>query len=161
MSVFDELETQYNEIEEWYSSLQFQTVRRGCATEATEYQKRRKINDQAYFLFMFTRLEDRIREESAKLIRREKGSISSWKQRAPWDILDSQLEKRKKTQFHQGLNFKTCLALLTEKGASDFNLVLCYYEERNSIAHGGNFTKPISVPTVASELKRLYEVLKA
>jgi len=36
---------------------------------------------------MFSRLEYRIREESAKLIRKKKGSISAWKQRAAWEIL--------------------------------------------------------------------------
>jgi hypothetical protein len=52
------------------------------------------------------------------------------------------------------------LALLTEKGGRDFNLVSDYYKERNSIADGGSFINPISMPTVIIELKRLYSVLK-
>lgn len=153
MSVFDELETQYNEIDQWYSSLEFQASSRGWARKERHYHKRREINDQAYFLFMFSRLEDRIREESAKLIQMKQGSISSWKQRAAWDILPNKPDDE--------FNFRNRLALLTKKGASDFNLVSEYYKERNSIAHGGNFTKSISMPTVVIALKRLYKVLKA
>jgi UDP-2,3-diacylglucosamine pyrophosphatase LpxH len=117
------------------------------------YQRRREINDQAYFLFMFSRLENRIREESAKLIQRKQGSISSWKQKAPWDVLPN--------QPNDGLKFKNRLALLTKKGASNFNIVSDYYKERNSIAHGGNFKRPISMPTVIIDLKKLYKALKA
>ncbi len=80
-----------------------------------KYKRKREINDQAYFVFMFSRLEDRIREESAKLIRKKKSTISSWKQKASWEILPSQPDAE--------LHFKKRLALLTEKGGRDFNFI--------------------------------------
>jgi hypothetical protein len=79
--------------------------------------------------------------------------MQSWRQRAAWDILPS--------TSREDYPFKKRLALLTEKGATDYNLVSEYYQERNAIAHGGTFTRPISMPTVISELKRLYRILKA
>lgn len=153
MNIFDELEAQYNEIDNQYSSIEFDCSRRGWSRKEQEYKRKREINDQAYFVFMFSRLEDRIREESAKLIRKKKSSISSWKQKASWEILPSQPDAE--------LHFKKRLTLLTEKGGRDFNLVSDYYKERNSIAHGGSFISPISMPTVIVELKRLYRILKA
>ncbi len=153
MSILDELEAQYNEIDNQYSALEFEAMRRGWAIKERKYQRKREINDQAYFVFMFSRLEYKIREESSKLIIKKKSSVSSWKKRSSWEILPSSPDAE--------LHFKKRLALLTEKGATDFNLVSDYYKERNSIAHGGSFIRPISMPTVISELKRLYKQLKA
>lgn len=153
MNIFDQLEAQYNEIDKQYSLIEFKAVCRNWIKKEQKYQRKREINDQAYFVFMFSRLEDRIREESSNLITRKKSTISSWKQKAPWEILPN--------QPYAELHFKKRLALLTEKGATDFNLVSYYYKERNSIAHGGSFTSPISMPTVIADLKRLYRVLKA
>lgn len=153
MSIFEELEAQYNEIDNQYAVTEFEAMSKGWTKKETKYRRKRDLNDQAYFLFMFSRLEDRIREESSKLIAKKQTSISSWKQRAPWDILPSSATA--------DLHFRKRLALLTEKGARDFNLISDYYKERNSIAHGGTFTRSISMPTVISEFKRLYRLMKA
>ena len=150
MNIFDKLEIQYTEIDKQYSDLEINCSRRRWYQKEHEYIKKRKLNDQAYFLFMFTRLEDKISQESAKLIKRKKESIQSWKQKVPWDILHS-----------DKMTFKNKLPLLTEKGNTDYNLVIEYYDERNSIAHGGNFIKGVIIPNVIIELKRLYKILKA
>lgn len=153
MSIFDELEAQYDEIDNQYSSKEFEARTNGWNNKEQQYQRKRELNDQAYFLFMFSRLEDRIRTQSAALITKKQTSIQSWRQRAAWDILPS--------TSREDYPFKKRLALLTEKGATDYTLVSDYYKERNAIAHGGSFTRPISMPTVISELKRLYRILKA
>jgi hydroxymethylpyrimidine pyrophosphatase-like HAD family hydrolase len=103
MNIFDELEVQYHEIDNQYSSIEFDCIRRGWNRKEQKYKRKREINDQAYFVFMFSRLEDRIREESAKLIRKKKSTISSWKQKASWEILPSQPDAE--------LHFKKRLAL--------------------------------------------------
>lgn len=153
MSVFDELEDLFNEIDNRYSSIEFEARTKGWSKKEQKYQRKRELNDQAYFLFMFSRLEDRIRSQSAALITKKQTSLQSWRQRAAWDILPS--------SSSDNYPFKKRLALLTEKGASDYNLITDYYKERNSIAHGGSFTRAISMPTVITELKRLYRILKA
>ncbi len=153
MRVFDELEALFNEIDNRYSSIEFEARSKGWNNKEQQYQRKRKLNDQAYFLFMFSRLEDRIRIQSTELIIKKQASIQSWRQRAAWDILPS--------SSSVNYPFKKRLALLTKKGASDYTLVSDYYKERNSIAHGGSFTRPISMPTVITQLKRLYRILKA
>lgn len=131
MSIFDELESQYNEIDNQYSLAEFYARSKGWNKKETQYRRKRELNDQAYFLFMFSRLEDRIRQQSAILITKKQTSITSWKQRAAWDILP-------KNAIDE-MPFKKRLALLTQKGSFDYNLIVTYYKERNSIAHGGNF----------------------
>lgn len=153
MGIFDELEAQYEEIDNQYSSAEFEARTKGWSKKEQQYQKKRKLNDQAYFLFMFSRLEDHIKIQSASLITKKQTSIQSWRQRAAWDIIPS-ISRRDYPLINR-------LALLTEKGGTDYNLVLDYYKERNAIAHGGSFTRSISMPTVITELKRLYLVLKA
>ena len=123
MSIFDELEAQYNDIDNEYSSIEFEAISRGWSKKQAKYQRKRELNDQAYFLFMFSRLEDRIRQQSSALITKKQTSISSWKQRAAWDILPNGASDE--------MPFKKRLALLTEKGRSDYNLTVDYYKERN------------------------------
>lgn len=153
MGVFDELVEQYNDIDNKYSFIEFEAMSKGWENKESKYQRKRALNDQAYFLFMFTRLEDRIRQESSALITKKQNSIHSWKQRASWDILPS--------SARDGIPFKKRLALLIEKGSQDYNLTLNYYRERNSIAHGGSFISSINMPLVISELQRLYRIAKA
>ena len=153
MNLFDELEAQYNEIDRQYSSKEFEASRRGWNRKEEKYHRKRELNDQAYFLFMFSRLEDHIRLESSTLISKKQSSISSWKQRSSWDILPNSARGE--------MPFKNRLALLAQKGFQDYNLIIGYYKERNSIAHGGNFTSAINMPTVISEFKRLYKKIRA
>jgi hypothetical protein len=153
MTIFDELEAQYYEIDNEYSHIEFDARAKGWCKKEGKYHRKRELNDQAYFLFMFSRLENHIKTESSTLIRKKKTSIGSWKHRAAWDILPSSSE--------DGLQFKKRLALLVEQGRSDFNLIANYYKERNSIAHGESFINPISMPTVITEFKRLYKIIRA
>lgn len=152
MTVFDELQSQYDDIDNEYSSIEFDARAKGWNNKESQYRRKRELNDQTYFLFMFSRLEDRIRTESSALITKKKNSISSWRQRAAWDILPS--------SARADFPFKKRLALLTEQGGGSFNSIVEFYKERNAIAHGGTFTRAISMPTVISEFKSLYKILK-
>lgn len=153
MNIFDELGSQYFEIDNNYSLLEFQAASKGWSKKEAVFRRKRELNDQAYFLFMFSRLEDRIKQLSSTTIISKKASINSWIARAAWDILPSSPKN--------GLDFKKHLALLVDKNCANYKLISDYYAERNSIAHGGNFTSPISIPTVISELKRMYKIIKA
>jgi hypothetical protein len=152
MSIFKELAKQYNEIDTLYSAKEFEAINKGWYKKEAEYQRKRELNDQSYFLFMFSRLEDRIKNLSNTLITNKKNSISSWKQRAPWDILPTGSNSR--------VSFKNKVALLIDKRSNDYDLIVEYYKERNSIAHGGAFITPVIMPDAINNFKRLYSVLK-
>lgn len=144
MTVFDDLHEQYLEIDQLYADKEFTAMARGWVKKEKHYQRKRMLNDQAYFLFMFTRLEEKVITESTARINRQKTNIRNWRQRAVWDIIPKKLY------------FMNRVALLTEKGNTDYNLIKTYYDERNSIAHGGNFISPLSMPTVINNFKRLF-----
>ena len=153
MNIFDELSSQYQEIDDYYTSKEFEARSKGHHRKELKWRRKRELNDHAYFLFMFTRLEDRIREESSKLIDNRQRNLSNWKQRRAWEILP---KSKKSSKIH----FKQRVALLTEKGQSHYNLISDYYDLRNQIGHGGNFTTPVSIPNVVLDMKNLYAILK-
>lgn len=68
MTIFEELASNYNEIDNAYSKMEILARTRGFNRKESEYSRKRQLNDQSYFLFMFTRLEDRIRTLSENLI---------------------------------------------------------------------------------------------
>jgi len=153
MSLFDELAKQYYEIDRQYLKREMIARSRGLSRCERHYQSRRRANDHAYFLLMFTRLEGYIRHESAELIRKMKDSVLPFREKAAWGILPHEPDDR--------IWFMNRVALLTPKGEKDYNTVVTYYKERNSIAHGGDFISPIHMPDVIAELERLHMVLKA
>lgn len=152
MNIFDELRDVYNEIDKTYSSQEIQSRTRGFSKKEAQYARKRQLNDQAYFLFMFTRLEDRVRNLSDRLVDGKMSSLAAWKSKRSWEIIQKQ-------KANDSLHFMNRVSLLTTKGGTDYNLVKQYYDQRNNVGHGGTFTTTVSIPTVIADLKRLYKDL--
>ena len=150
MNIFDQLGKIYNEIDTTYAGIEVQSRLRGHNKKEAEYFGKRQFNDQAYFLFMFTRLEDRVRNLSDELIDDKVGNLTDWKAKRTWDILGKRKDR---------IAFMDRVALLTEINQTDYNLIDRYYRQRNNIGHGGTFTIAISIPTVIADMKRLYRDL--
>lgn len=152
MTIFDDLGKIYNEIDNTYSSQEIQARTKGFNKKEAQYARKRQLNDQAYFLFMFTRLEDRVRDLSDQLVDDKMASLTDWKSKRSWEIIQKQ-------KTNDSLHFMNRVSLLTPKGGADYNLIKQYYDQRNNIGHGGTFTITISIPTVITDLKRLYKDL--
>lgn len=148
MNIFDELGKIYNEIDSDYAAKEIFARSKGYNRKEIEYQSKRQFNDQAYFLYMFTRLEGRIRDLSDTLIDSNVVATVNWKTKRSWEIINK-----------QNLNLMNRVALLTQKGHADYNLIKRYYDQRNNIGHGNTFTIVISIPTVITDMKRLYRDL--
>ena len=114
MNIFKELGQMYGEINSYYARKEFEAKTKGWDRKERAWARKRELNDHAYFLFMFTRLEDRIRGQSSKLITAKQESLSKWKQRSAWDILPKEKDSDR-------LSFKNRLALLVMKGSKDYN----------------------------------------
>lgn len=151
MTVFDELGDLYNEMDNTHSIQEIQARTRGFHKKESEYSRKRQLNDQSYFLFMFTRLEDRIRTLSENLIDYKVATLTNWKNKRTWDIL----YKRK-----DNIPLMDRVALLTKINGANYRLINNYYKQRNSIGHGGVFTIPINISMVITDFKRLYSELK-
>ena len=87
MNIFGELSMLYKEIDDLYAIKEFEARAKGFNKRETEWRRKRELNDHAYFLFIFTRLEDRIREQSSKLIKSKQDILQNWRIRSAWDIL--------------------------------------------------------------------------
>lgn len=135
MSIFDKIFDQYSIIDSDYATKEFNALQKNHNRKADKIKEKRELLTHAYFLFMFTRLEDHIKKESKKLIIKRKTSIINWKTRAIWEIPDT-----------DRLYFKKRLSLLTEEGGSVYNRIIEYYDYRNKIAHGN------SIPNINSEI---------
>lgn len=149
--IFEELATIYFEIDNIYSVNEAAARARRHNRVEANYRRKRELNDQAYFLFMFTRLEDRIRELSIKLIDNKYNNLTNWNHRRTWEIL----HKRKKD-----IPLLDRVALLTQIGQTDYNLIKRYYDQRNNIGHGGASTITIDITTVVTDMQRLYYALE-
>ena len=113
--------------------------------ERSEWTEQRVRNDQAYFILMFAAFEDLVRRKFQQVRNRHAAAEKPWKTRRVWQELSPEAP------------FLTKLAVLTEKGQSNFNAIRSLYRnQRNRIAHG-DFAAvgPIVIPIVHSELVRI------
>lgn len=152
MIIIRELEDQYFEIENQYAGEEFQAHVKGYNRKEDYWRRKRELNTHAYFLFLFTRLEDHIKTESISLVLDKRSNITHWKTRAIWDNINP-----------QKLYFKICVGLLTEKGNTNYNKIGDYYDLRNTIAHGGTvpgITTAINMIDVFDDMKRYFKELK-
>jgi hypothetical protein len=152
MNLIKELEGQFFEIDNDYSKKEFNARRRGFLKKEAYWRRKRELNTHAYFLFLFTRLEEQIKTESTLLIQEKRSSIMHWKTKAIWENTDD-----------SRLHFKKRLGLLTQKGYTDYNRVVNYFDMRNEIAHGGTITSvttALNMIAVFADMKHFFKILK-
>lgn len=153
MDIFTELGEQYREIDNFLASKELGAREHGLSEDEFYWQKRRVQNDHAYFLFLFSRMENKIREESSKLIIDKQNALHDWNERRAWDILPKDKES---TDIH----FKKRAALLIQKSHSEYKLLMQYYDLRNTITHGGEFSTFESIPNIIADFTKLYKIVK-
>lgn len=121
------------------------------ATKRNYWAHMRVLNDHAYFMLIFGRFEQHLNDQCDRLIAKRK-LAPHWKRRRIWDGLDV-----------DRMSFMRKVALLMDKGHTDYATIKDLYENiRCAIAHGDNASvRPIVLPTLASNLRRLSGKLKA
>ena len=154
MNVFERLASLYEEIDQFYVAQELTDGGANVMTSGESISRKRELNDHAYFLFMFTRLEDHVREESSQLIRQKSDAAQAWTDRRVWQLLPS-------AKNADQPSFMDRVALLLDKSTHHYGEIKEYYKLRNTIGHGGNFTTPISMPTVVRKFSRYLELMKA
>jgi len=147
--ILNDLERIYFEIDQNLMEKELEANWKGWNRKEREIQKKRHLNDEAYFVMIFSRLEDRIKDLSDRLIERQR-SLDSWAYRRSWEVLHDRGR----------LNFMERVALLTEKGVQDYNTISDYFRERNNIAHGDHFQRTVFMNTAIPEMRRLFYELR-
>jgi hypothetical protein len=145
--IFDEIEIQYNEVDGFLSNEEFKA--RASNDEVAEfgYALKRERNDQAYFLYMFSKLENQIVENTNQLfIDREAAAVDE-KDKTVW-----KLARQKKLDLMERVSF------LTPSGNVNYKKVFDLKKKRDSVAHG-KYATGVNIPTVIGEFKYLAGIL--
>ena len=109
----------------------------------------RRRNDQAYFLYLFTRLEDAINEAVATLLLGRRAASVGWDDRRVWQAW-SRMPVR-------DIALMSKAEVLLDKGRQDYATIKGYYDGRNTIAHGGFWDEQFFVPNVAMEMDAIVQ----
>jgi hypothetical protein len=103
--------------------------------------KSRQRNDQAYFLYLFTRFEAEVNAGVETLLTARTISSAAWTERRVWQAWSRSPVSE--------ISFLSKVEVLTDKARTDFAKAKDYYYGRNTIAHGGDWDARFFVPKVA------------
>lgn len=151
MNIIDQLGDIYTDIDNSYASIEATARAREHYKKEAKYQRKRELNDQAYFLFMFTRLEDRIKELSTNLIDHKSATLTNYKNKRVWEIIKQRNDTDRLTLMEK-------VSFLTQFNGADYHLILGYKRQRDTIAHGG-IVPAINMTAVINDMTRLYQGL--
>lgn len=147
MAIFSEIVDQWTIADTALSDLEtqaFATDNEPLFDKASEMRRR---NDQAYFLYLFTRFEAAVNE--ALLIVRDNRTDHTipWSDRRIWETL-----RRREVK---NVSFLTRVEILIDKSGPDYANVKSYYDGRNNVAHGGVWDEQFVIPAIAAEMEAL------
>lgn len=106
--------------------------------------KARRRNDQAYFLYLFTRYEAAVNAAVETLLATRRSSSTPWSERRVWQAWSRAAVRE--------IQLLSKVEVLTDKGRADYAAARTYYDGRNTIAHGADWETPFFVPNVAQDM---------
>jgi len=107
-----------------------------------------EITANAYLFMMFARFESAVKDLTKQRIEHMRQCASADDARA-WAVIS-----------HEALFFLNHVALLTDKGGSDYRDVQELYKDRNAIAHGKFAETKPNVPVIAAKLSGILSRLE-
>jgi hypothetical protein len=149
MSVFFEIAAQYAVADAAFAQAEQNAFRDNDDAAFDRAGKARQHNDQAYFLYLFTRYEAAVNSATDVLLNAPLASTTPWSERRVWQawarvpIPDIALLSK--------------VEILTDKGRQDYAIAKQYYDGRNTIAHGGILQDQFFVPSIAQTMHDLVE----
>ncbi|NEU95973.1 hypothetical protein [Bradyrhizobium uaiense] len=147
MSIFSEIIDQWVIAETAFSDIESRAFANDDEPLFDNASEMRKRNDQAYFLYLFTRFEAAVNE--AVVIVRGNRTLPSipWPERRMWETMNNREIKN--------VAFLTRVEILMDKSSSDYATVKSYYDGRNKVAHGGVWDEQFVIPSIASTMETL------
>ena len=147
MSIFSEIADQWTIAETALSALEAQAFATNDEPLFDKAGEMRKRNDQAYFLYLFTRFEAVVID--AVLLVRDNRTAQTipWPDRRIWETL-----RRREVR---DLQFLMKVEILIDKSGPRYANVKSYYDGRNKVAHGGVWDEQFVIPAIAAEMEAL------
>ncbi|MBI2723343.1 MAG: hypothetical protein HYX39_14310 [Bacteroidetes bacterium] len=146
MNIFDELYNLYRVIDSDLAIIETEARMRPDPILEGQTMRQRELNDQAYFLYMFTRLEEKIRQSTTLLFDAKIVSTTNIEDLRAWEIIKT-----------KQLSLMHLVSFVLVNGGIDYNLVYDFKKQRDKIAHGG-LVPAILLSYVHTEMKRLYDL---
>ncbi len=152
MNIIDELGDTYTDINESYVSIEYKAKARGHHRKKAKFKAKRVLNNQAYFLFMFTRLEEKIKTLATEIIDYKSELSYNYKNERVWKML-------KQRNDRDQMDLMAITSLLTTYNGGDYHKIMEYKRQRDTIAHGG-IVPALNMTAVISDISRLYDAIK-
>jgi hypothetical protein len=148
MSVFLEIVGYYAVADAAFAAAEQQAFQNDDDAAFDEAGLARQHNDQAYFLYLFSRLEAEVNASAEALLANRLASTAMWSDRRIWQAW-ARIPVR-------DITFLSKVEVLTDKGHRDYAMIREYYEGRNTIAHGGVWQAQFFVPHIAQTMHDLF-----
>jgi hypothetical protein len=149
MSVFLEIAGNYAVADAAFAAVELNAFQDDEDTAFDQAGLARQHNDQAYFLYLFSRFEAAVNASSETLLATRLASIPTWSERRIWQAWSRGPVSE--------ISFLSKVEVLTEKGRQDYTTIKDYYGGRNTIAHGGVWQVQFFIPNVAQTMNDLLQ----
>jgi hypothetical protein len=146
MSIFDDVADQWQIADDALSVLEQAAFAANDDQMFDIAMEQRSKNDQAYFLYLFTRFEDAV-NKAALVVIGNRTSATSWADRRIWVAWSA--------RGVETVPFLSKVEVLIDKSLRDYGLIKGYYDGRNDIAHGGIWSEQFVIPVIARTLESI------
>jgi hypothetical protein len=144
MSIFSDIAAQWQIADDAFSRLEQAALASDDDPGFDAAVEQRQRNDQAYFLYLFTRFEDAV-NSAASVVIANRTSGGAWADSRIWQAWSSRGVKE--------IPFLSKVEVLLDKSRREYGAVKRYYDGRNDIAHGGIWSEQFVIPTIATMLE--------
>ena len=144
MKAFADIAEQYARADAALAEWEQDAYRREDEDEFDRAARARQRNDQAYFLYLFTRFEAEVNVAIRMLLASRASTGVAWSDRRTWQ------------DWARGpvpeIALLAKIELLVDKGGPDYAFAKLTYAGRNTIAHGSEWEAQFFVPDVAARM---------
>jgi hypothetical protein len=147
MSIFLEIATQYAVADGVFADAEQHAYQADDDAAFDNARRARQRNDQAYFLYLFTRFEAEVNTSIETLLSGRLSFTAAWSERRIWQAWSRSPVR--------DIAFLSKMEVLTDKGRNDYATAKQYYEGRNTIAHGQDWEVQFFLPTVAQVMDEI------
>ena len=144
MNIFSEIADQYQIADQAFAAIEQIAFTQNDDRTFDRAAEQRRRNDQAYFLYLFTRFEYEVNKGVASLIASRLALGATWSDQRIWDAWTRNEIK--------DIPFLSRVEVLLDKSKGEYASIKKLYKSRNEISHGGILEGQFLIAVVAQQL---------
>jgi hypothetical protein len=146
MAIFVEIADQWKIADDAFSAIEQHAFSANDDARFDAASEQRKRNDQAYFLYLFTRFEEEVNKALSVIVDNRVRGIT-WADRRIWEAWSRGRP--------QDIFFMSRVEVLVDKSLNEYATIKSYYGGRNSVAHGDTWGEQFFIPDIARNMRRI------